>query len=922
MKTLLLIDGSTYLYRAFHAMPDLRSPVGRPVGATYGVMKMLGRLEKAVDFDYSACVFDANGKTFRDELYSAYKANRPSMPEELVSQLETLYEVVKASGWPMLMIPGVEADDVIGTLAHIGCSHGLRVIISSSDKDMAQLVSRHVSVVNTMTNETLDRDGVKGKFGVPPELIVDYLTLVGDKVDNVPGVDKCGPKTAVKWLKEYGSLDAIIAQAEGLGGKVGENLRAALDWLPRGRELITIKCDVNLRAAMPHGIESLRHGIKNKSRLADLYQCLGFSTFYREVVEFEAISNLALPPAVLRSNDHAISAENNHSTAPRATARRGRHDTLLEASQLDAWLEKLVEADLVALWMATTNQDQMRARLIGVSFAVSSGDSAYLPLCHSYAGAPDQLDLKLCLAILRPWLEDESKKKCGYNLKYNRHVFANHGIHLAGVVDDSLLAAYVVSSHEHYTLEDLSLRYLGESTIRYEEICGKGGRQLNFSEVDVTTASNYAACSADITLRLNQYFSGFLTGRLREVYRDIDLPLAEVLFVMERHGVLIDRERLMVQSHELGVEMLKLENKAYTLALEPFNLNSPKQLQEILFGKLGISTKGVKKTSSGGYSTDESVLETLVRKHPLPQCILGYRGLAKLKSTYTDKLPRLINANTGRVHTNYAQTVTSTGRLASSDPNLQNIPVRTLEGRRVREAFIAPAGYVIVSADYSQIELRIMAHLSEDTNMLEAFANGEDIHRATAAEVFSLEPSLVSSAQRRAAKAINFGLIYGMTAFGLAAQLDISRSAAKQYIARYFMRYPRVAEYMRMTRETARSSGYVETVFGRQLHLPTINLPNPVLRAAAERAAINAPMQGTAADLIKLAMIEAQRWLLGEGLVSKLIMQVHDELVLEVPEGELVLVKRCLPEIMSCVAKLKVPLLSEVSVGGSWQNAH
>lgn len=922
MKTLLLIDGSSYLYRAFHAMPDLRSPDGRPVGAVYGMVNMLRRLEKEVQFDYSACVFDAKGKTFRDDLYPEYKANRPSMPEELASQITAVHEVVQASGWPMLVVPGVEADDVIGTLARAGAAAGMRVVISTGDKDMAQLVDGQVSIVNTMTNETFDRDGVKDKFGVPPELIVDYLTLIGDKVDNVPGVDKCGPKTAVKWLEQYGSLDAVIAQAAEVGGKVGENLRAALDWLPKGRELITIKCDVDLNADMPYGLDSLQHGLKDKPRLAELYQGLGFRTFYREVTEGEEMPAVAQTAGGTQGDDlFAIEAAQDSPALPGTAAER-RYETILEAAQLDAWLAKLAAADVVSLDTETTSLDQMQARIIGVSFSVRSGEAAYLPLGHHYAGAPEQLDLERSLAKLKPWLEDAGKKKCGQNLKYDRHVFANHGIRLAGVVDDSLLASYVVESHERHNMDDLARRHLGESTVSYEEICGKGAKQIGFGEVDIDTAANYAAEDADITLRLNQYFSGLLNGRLREVYRDIELPVAEVLFAMERHGVLIDRERLATQSHQLGTEMLKLENQAYDLARQPFNLNSPKQLQEILFGKLGIPTKGVKKTPSGGYSTDESVLETLALEHPLPKCILAYRGLAKLKSTYTDKLPQLINAATGRVHTNYAQAVAITGRLASSDPNLQNIPVRTSEGRRVREAFIAPPGHVIVSADYSQIELRIMAHLSDDAGMLRAFASGEDIHRATAAEVFGVELSQVSADQRRAAKAINFGLIYGMSAFGLAAQLDIERSAAQQYIDRYFMRYPGVAEYMQTTRETAREQGYVETVFGRRLYLPEIKLSNPARRAGAERAAINAPMQGTAADLIKLAMIATQDWLQGEGLGSKLIMQVHDELVLEVPDAELELVKRRLPEIMAGVAKLKVPLLAEVGAGESWESAH
>ncbi|WP_083340935.1 DNA polymerase I [Chromobacterium amazonense] len=923
MKTLLLIDGSSYLYRAFHAMPDLRSPDGRPVGAVYGMVNMLRRLEKEVEFDYSACVFDAKGKTFRDDLYPEYKANRPSMPEELASQITAVHDVVQASGWPMLVVPGVEADDVIGTLARSAAAAGMKVIVSTGDKDMAQLVTPDITLVNTMTNELLDEAGVKEKFGVPPSLIIDYLTLIGDKVDNVPGVDKCGPKTAVKWLEEYGSLDAIIAQAGNVGGKVGENLRAALDWLPMGKRLITIDCAVDLSHDLPHGLPGLQHGQKDKPRLAELFQDLGFRTFYREVTEGAEM------PAVAQRSEETPAAQSDlfgadepAAAQPQAGNIERHYETILTEAQLDAWLAKLAAAKVTSFDTETTSLDPLQARIVGVSFSVEAGKAAYLPLAHHYAGAPEQLGLDAALAKLKPWLEDASKKKCGQNLKYDCHVLANHGIVLAGIADDSMLASYVLESHQRHNMDDLARRHLGENTVSYEEICGKGAKQIGFGEVDVDIAANYAAEDADITLRLNQYFAAELRGDLERVYRDIELPVAEVLFKMERHGVLIDRDKLAAQSHQLGSQMLELEQQAYALAGQPFNLNSPKQLQEILFGKLAIPTKGVKKTPSGGYSTDESVLEQLALDHPLPKCILEYRGLAKLKSTYTDKLPTLIYPQTGRVHTTYSQAVAITGRLSSNDPNLQNIPVRTAEGRRVREAFIAPAGWQIVSADYSQIELRIMAHLSDDEGMLKAFASGEDIHRATAAEVFGVDLSSVTSDQRRAAKAINFGLIYGMSAFGLAAQLDIERSAAQQYIDRYFMRYPGVAEYMQTTREKAREQGYVETVFGRRLYLPDIKLSNPARRAGAERAAINAPMQGTAADLIKLAMIAVQDWLERDGLQSKLIMQVHDELVLEVPQAELDLVKQKLPAIMAGVAELKVPLLAEVGAGDSWEAAH
>ncbi|QBJ78262.1 DNA polymerase I [Aquitalea sp. USM4] len=929
MKTLLLIDGSSYLYRAFHAMPDLRSPDGRPTGAVYGMVNMLRRLEKEVQFDYSACVFDAKGKTFRDELYPEYKANRPSMPEELAAQIKPVHEVVQASGWPMLMVEGVEADDVIGTLAKMGEAAGFKVIISTGDKDMAQLVTPMVSLVNTMTNENLDQAGVKEKFGVPPERIIDYLTLIGDKVDNVPGVDKCGPKTAVKWLEEYGTLDNIIANADKVGGKVGENLRAALDWLPRGHQLITIKCDVDLQQDMPYGLNSLQHGVKDRPRLAELFKDHGFRTFYREVTEGEdapvsSPASVDAPAASVGQTDDmfAMADAAPAPVAPPVSAISRHYHTILDEAALQGWLDKLNSGALVSLDTETTSLDQMQARIVGISFALKAGEAAYLPLGHHYAGAPLQLALDEVLARLKPWLEDASKPKCGQNLKYDRHVFANHGIQLAGVVDDSMLASYVLESHQRHNMDDLATRHLGETTVSYEDICGKGAKQIGFGEVDIEIAANYAAEDADITLRLNQYFAPQLTDKLGKIYRDIELPVAEVLFRMERNGVLIDRDQLAAQSHQLGTQMLQLESQAYELAGQPFNLNSPKQLQEILFGKLGIPTKGIKKTPSGGFSTDESVLEALALDYPLPKCILQYRSLTKLKSTYTDKLPTLINPDTGRVHTNYSQAVAITGRLASSDPNLQNIPVRTAEGRRVREAFIAKPGHSIVSADYSQIELRIMAHLSDDEGMLAAFASGEDIHKATAAEVFGVTLEQVTSDQRRAAKAINFGLIYGMSAFGLAAQLDIERSAAQQYIDRYFMRYPGVADYMQRTRETAREQGYVETVFGRRLYLPEIKLSNPARRAGAERAAINAPMQGTAADLIKLAMIAVQHWLDAQKLSSLLIMQVHDELVLEVPDAELELVKQQLPQIMAGVAQLKVPLLAEVGAGSSWEAAH
>lgn len=905
-------------------MPDLRSKEGLPTGAIYGMVNMLRRLEKEVEFDYSACIFDAKGKTFRDELYPDYKANRPSMPEDLALQVASVHQVVCASGWPMLMVSGVEADDVIGTLARQAEAAGMRVVISTGDKDIAQLVTSNISLVNTMSNEVLDIAGVEGKFGVLPERIIDYLTLIGDKVDNVPGVDKCGPKTALKWLEAYGSLDGVVAHAAEIGGVVGEKLREALPRLPLSRELITIKCDVDLAADLPAGLDGLKHGQPDKTALSGLFRRFGFNSWLRELegaATDAQVAAAATSVATGETDDLFAGSELVVAVAPPAPMARD-YQTILTEAQLDAWLAKLQSAEVVSLDTETTSLDQMSAQIVGISFAVQPGEAAYLPLAHRAAGVAPQLDRTATLARLKPWLEDASKKKLGQNLKYDRHVFFNHGISLAGVADDTMLASYVVESHLTHNMDDLAERHLGEQTIHYEDVCGKGAKQIGFDEVDLDTATRYAAEDADITLRLDGALKPLMDERQASVYRDIELPVADVLFEMERNGVLIDRQKLAELSHQFGSRMLELESQAYELAGQPFNLNSPKQLQEILFGRLGISTKGVRKTPSGGYSTDESVLEMLALDHPLPKCLLEYRGLAKLKSTYTDKLPQLIRQDTGRVHTTYAQAVAVTGRLASSDPNLQNIPIRSAEGRRVREAFIAPPGHVIVSADYSQIELRIMAHVSGDEGMLKAFADGEDIHRATAAQVFGVALDQVTSEQRRYAKSINFGLIYGMSAFGLASQLEIERSAAQQFIDRYFMKYPKVAEYMQRTREQAKGQGYVETVFGRRLYLPDIRAANPGRRSGAERAAINAPMQGSAADLIKLAMIAVSKWLRQSGLKTRLIMQVHDELVMEVPQAEQAAVCEMLPKLMAGAAALSVPLLAEVGVGANWEAAH
>ncbi len=916
---LLLVDGSSYLYRAFHAMSqsDLRNSRGEPTGAIYGVLNMLRRLHKDYAADYSACVFDAKGKTFRDDAYPEYKANRPPMPDDLVQQIEPLHEAIRAMGWPLLMITGVEADDVIGTLARAATSRGMRTVISTGDKDIAQLVNADVTLVNTMSNEMLDVAGVEKKFGVPPERIVDYLALVGDAVDNVPGVPKCGPKTAVKWLAQYHTLDNLMAHAGEIGGVVGENLRQTLDWLPKARELVTIKCDVEL----PVAIEGLAHDKHDEAKLAELYSRFEFKTWLRELQGGDAAPEAA-GKAVAEAAAAAPAATAAPTAAPTAANMTRDYETILTETQLEQWLQKISAAPLTAVDTETTSLEPLRARIVGISLAVEPGHAAYIPLDHRYAGAPQQLGLDAVLAKLKPWLENAQAPKLGQNLKYDTHVFANHGVQLAGIRHDTLLQSYVLESHHRHDMDSLASRHLGMKTITFEEVAGKGAKQICFDQVSVERAAEYSAEDADITLQLHHalYPQIEADAKLARIYGELEVPAMVVLQKMERHGVLIDTRLLTIQSGELGAKMQELEARAHELAGQPFNLNSPKQIQEILFVKQGI--KPVKKTPTGAPSTDEDALEQLAQDHPLPKLLLEYRGIAKLKSTYTDKLPRMVNPDTGRVHTNYAQAVAITGRLASNDPNLQNIPVRTAEGRRIREAFIAPAGSHIVSADYSQIELRIMAHISRDAGLLKAFEAGEDIHRATAAEIFGAEPSAVDAEQRRYAKVINFGLIYGMSAFGLAGQLGIERAAAQQYMERYFARYPGVAEYMRVTREQARVQGYVETVFGRRLWLPEIRSSNGARRQGAERAAINAPMQGTAADLIKMAMIAVQGWLEQGNYTSKLIMQVHDELVLEVPDGELDAIKRELPGLMCGVAELAVPLVVDVGVGANWDKAH
>ena len=916
MPTLLLVDGSSYLYRAFHALPDLRNAANEPTGAIRGVLSMLRVLEADYKADYRAVVFDAKGKTFREDWYPEYKAHRPSMPEDLAAQIPLLHECIRATGWPLVMIDGVEADDVIGTLAHAATTAATDCIISTGDKDLAQLVNHHVTLINTMSNETLNEAGVLAKFGVPPERIVDYLALMGDAVDGVPGVNKVGPKTAVKWLAQYGSLDGVIAHAQDISGVVGENLRQHLDFLPLGKKLVTVVCDLDLPVAIP----ALTPQAPDTDKLRELFTRLEFKSWLRELSAPQKDNTATAQRDLL----HTVSPTPTFITATTEPDRSG-YACILDAAQLDTWLSRLMAAELVALDTETTGLDPMQAQLVGISFALSEGDAihaAYLPLGHNYAGVPTQLPFAETMEKLRPWLESDQHKKLGQHLKYDRHIFANHGVHLAGIVEDTLLESYVLESDKPHDLGSLAARHCDLKTLSYDDITGKGASRISFAQADIHRATEYAAEDADVTWRVHQVLRPQLTAEpaLEALYREIELPVAEVLFRIERNGVLIDAAALTQQSHELGIKMQTLEGEAHALAGQPFNLNSPKQLAEILFTRQGLPV--VKKTPSGAPSTDEEVLEKLAEDYPLPKKILDYRSLAKLKNTYTDKLPKMVERSTGRVHTSFSQAVAVTGRLASSDPNLQNIPIRTPEGRRIRSAFIAPPGHRIASADYSQIELRIMAHLSNDARLLDAFAKGEDVHLATAAEIFGITPIEVTNEQRRAAKVINFGLIYGMSAFGLARELKLDRSAAAAYMDRYFARYPGVARYMEETREAARRQGYVETVFGRRLWLPEIKSSNAARRQGAERAAINAPMQGTAADLIKRAMLAVQGWLEQQKMRTLLILQVHDELVLEVPQDELAAVREALPQLMSSVAELKVPLLVEIGVGANWDEAH
>ena len=918
-RPLVLVDGSSYLYRAFFGLPPLTSPEGEPTGAIYGVANMLKRLMAEESPEHVAVVFDASGKTFRDELFAEYKAHRPPMPDDLRSQIEPLHELVRALGFPLLQVTGVEADDVIGTLARKGAKAGMRVLISTGDKDMAQLVDgQKITLVNTMNDSRLDRDGVKQKFEVWPEQIIDYLALVGDSSDNIPGVPGIGPKTAAPLLAHFGTLEALykrlkevpeveVRGAKQLPAKLEQNKDAAF----LSQKLATIRCDVDL----PMGPKELGMQEPNRERLRKLYTRFGFKSWLRNLNDGGEEM-----PAPAKGAPKSAPVAPAKAAAP---APAGEYTAVLDEKTLDDWIAKLEAAEYFAFDTETTSLEYMRAEIVGLSFAVKAGEAAYVPVAHSYADAPKQLDRDKVLKRLKPLLEDPKRPKLGHHIKYDAHVLANHGVALAGLRYDSMLESYVLDSvASRHDMDSLAEKYLDYKTIHYEDVTGKGAKQIGFAEVRVEDATRYAAEDADVTLRLHQALWPKLKSvpALKKVFDEIEMPLVPVLLKMEHDGVLIDADMLRQQSAEIAAKLMKLQEQAHKFAGEPFNLDSPKQLQNILFTKMQIPVK--RKTAGGQPSTAEDVLEELAEEYELPRVILDYRSLNKLKSTYTDKLPEQINPGTGRVHTSYHQAVAATGRLSSMDPNLQNIPVRTEEGRRIRQAFVAPKGCVMISADYSQIELRIMAHLSGDAGLLKAFEGGMDIHRATAAEVFGLKPESVTDERRRAAKAINFGLIYGMSAFGLAKQLGIGRTDAQEYVDLYFSRYPGVKRFMDETRLLAREQGYVETVFGRRLYLPDIRSSNQQVRQYAERTAINAPMQGTAADIIKRAMISVHRWLGESSMKARMVMQVHDELVFEVEKPAVDAVQAEVPKLMSAAAKLKVPLVVDVGTGSNWEEAH
>jgi len=893
---LVLVDGSSYLYRAYHALPKLTSSRGEPTGAIHGVLNMINKLANEEDTPHFVVVFDAPGKTFRDELYEDYKANRPPMPDELREQIDPLLEAIPAMGLPLLRIEGVEADDVIGTLARQAADNGMDVLVSTGDKDMAQLVSDDITLVNTMTDTVMDRDGVKKKFDVYPEQIIDWLALVGDSSDNIPGVPRVGAKTASKWLNQYDSADEIIAHADDIKGKVGESLREHIEQLKMSRTLATIRQDVEL----PCGPQELRRSEPDRDTLVALYDRLELRRLLAQLDADDAGPAEAAPPAG-----------------------KGDYQAVLTQQDFDGWLEKIDQAEIVAVDTETTSINYMEAELVGISLAVTPGEAAYIPVAHDYPGAPDQLDRDAVLAAMKSFLENPERNKVGHHLKYDAHIFARYGIGLAGMQFDSMLESYVLNSvATRHDMDSVAGFYLNVDTIHYEDVAGKGAKQLTFNQIDLEQAAPYAAEDADITLRLHEHLWGELQkiDALRRVYTEIEQPLVPVLLTMEETGVLLDVDMLKKQSKELARTMAGLEKEAHDLAGGPFNLGSPKQLQEILFEQQGLPV--VRKTPKGQPSTAEDVLQELANDYDLPRVILEYRSVSKLKSTYTDKLPGQISASTGRVHTSYHQAVAATGRLSSTDPNLQNIPIRTPEGRRIRQAFTAPKGCVLLAADYSQIELRIMAHLSGDPGLVDAFKEDLDVHRATAAEVFDLDPADVTADHRRSAKAINFGLMYGMSAFGLGKQLGISRGQAQEYVDLYFERYPGVKQFMDDTRKLAREQGYVETVFGRRLYLPEINDRNVQRRQYAERSAINAPMQGTAADIIKRAMIAVHAWLESDRVPARMIMQVHDELVLEVDNKTAAEVEIRVVDLMSAAGDLSVPLKVDAGIGSNWDEAH
>ncbi len=906
-NSLILIDGSSFLFRAYHAVPPLSNPKGEPTNAIYGVSNMLRKLINDYPTEYFTVVFDAPGKTFRNEIYDQYKAHRPPMPDDLRVQIEPLHQLIKAMGLPLIMESGVEADDVLGALAQHAAQQGFKVIISTGDKDMAQLVTEQIILENTMSNTRMDRQGVIDKFGVAPEQIIDYLALMGDTSDNIPGVPKVGPKTAAKWLEQYQTLENLVANADKITGKIGENLRASLDQLPLAKQLTTIKTDLNL----PYGMADLKKQTIDTEALKEILIQLGFSSWVK------TLDNQSSPATQDASSATAPATEAKPTIIP------GTYETILTQEHFEKWLAELNNAKLFAFDTETTSLDYCKAEIVGVSFAVVAGKAAYLPLAHQYPDAPLQLDRTKILAQLKPLLENPNKAKLGQNLKYDAHVLANHGICLQGIAHDSMLESYVLNSTAtRHNMDDLAKEYLGVTTIHYEDITGKGVKQISFQEVPIEQAAPYAAEDADITLQLHQTLITKLQEQpsLLSLYQDIEMPLLSVLSRIESNGVLIDTGMLSQQSLELASQIVSLEQAAHESAGHAFNLGSPKQLQTILYDQLKLPIR--KKTPKGQPSTEESVLQELALEYPLPKLILDYRSLSKLKSTYTDKLPLQVNDKTGRVHTSYHQAVAATGRLSSSDPNLQNIPIRSEEGRKIRQAFIAPAGYKILAADYSQIELRIMAHLSGDAGLLKAFSAGEDIHKATAAEVFGVALEDVTTDLRRSAKAINFGLIYGMSAFGLAQQLGIDNSRAKSYIDLYFARYPGVKNYMDNIRAQAHEQGYVETLLGRRLYLPEIKSKNAARRQYAERTAINAPMQGTAADIIKLAMISTDQWLFKDKPDAKMIMQVHDELVFEVAEDQLENCSNAIRKLMCSAIELNVPLLVDIGIGNNWDEAH